>query len=139
MTAAQECPAVPKCARRSRGHRTASTWTDGATPFGLFAGVATAEFGPQAQAGWGEEHVAVGRAGAEWLVGFKCEHGGLPVTALGVCEGVDNSAELFAGKACTFRLWLRLHGELNSLRTRRPLRLPPPVGDGQHNPVRRSA
>ncbi|MFG3662530.1 lantibiotic dehydratase [Streptomyces sp. NPDC047706] len=38
-----------------------------ATPFGLFAGVATAEFGPQARADWGEEHVAVGRAGAEWL------------------------------------------------------------------------
>lgn len=38
-----------------------------ATPFGLFAGVATAEFGPQARADWGEEHVAVGRAGGEWL------------------------------------------------------------------------
>ncbi|WP_435601415.1 lantibiotic dehydratase [Streptomyces sp. C10-9-1] len=38
-----------------------------ATPFGLFAGVATAEFGPQARADWGEEHVAVGRAGAGWL------------------------------------------------------------------------
>ncbi|MGW5973131.1 lantibiotic dehydratase [Streptomyces sp. NPDC055186] len=38
-----------------------------ATPFGLFAGVAAAEFGPQARADWGEEHVAVGRAGAEWL------------------------------------------------------------------------
>ncbi|WP_129307261.1 lantibiotic dehydratase [Streptomyces sp. L2] len=38
-----------------------------ATPFGLFAGVATAEFGPQARADWGEDHVAVGRAGAEWL------------------------------------------------------------------------
>ncbi|WP_406307993.1 lantibiotic dehydratase [Streptomyces griseoaurantiacus] len=38
-----------------------------ATPFGLFAGVATAEFGPQVRASWGEEHVAVGRAGAEWL------------------------------------------------------------------------
>lgn len=38
-----------------------------ATPFGLFAGVATAEFGPHARADWGEEHVAVGRAGAEWL------------------------------------------------------------------------
>jgi len=38
-----------------------------ATPFGLFAGVATAEFGPQARADWGEEHMAVGRAGAEWL------------------------------------------------------------------------
>ncbi|MGS2588551.1 lantibiotic dehydratase [Streptomyces hebeiensis] len=38
-----------------------------ATPFGLFAGVATARFGPQARAGWGGEHVVVGRAGAEWL------------------------------------------------------------------------
>ncbi|BFO21263.1 lantibiotic dehydratase [Streptomyces sp. KM77-8] len=38
-----------------------------ATPFGLFAGVAIAEFGPQTRADWGEEHVAVGRAGAEWL------------------------------------------------------------------------
>ncbi|MEV0485704.1 lantibiotic dehydratase [Streptomyces sp. NPDC050508] len=38
-----------------------------ATPFGLFAGVATAQFGPQARAGWGVKHVAVGRAGAEWL------------------------------------------------------------------------
>jgi thiopeptide-type bacteriocin biosynthesis protein len=38
-----------------------------ATPFGLFAGVATAQFGPQASAAWGVEHVAVGRAGAEWL------------------------------------------------------------------------
>ncbi|MFH8467671.1 lantibiotic dehydratase [Streptomyces sp. NPDC017991] len=38
-----------------------------ATPFGLFAGVATAEFGSQARADWGEEHVAVGRAGAEWM------------------------------------------------------------------------
>ncbi|MFI9630421.1 lantibiotic dehydratase [Streptomyces sp. NPDC052042] len=38
-----------------------------ATPFGLFAGVATAAFGPGVRADWGEEHVAVGRAGAEWL------------------------------------------------------------------------
>lgn len=38
-----------------------------ATPFGLFAGVATAEFGPQARSDWGEEHMAVGRAGAQWL------------------------------------------------------------------------
>ncbi|MER7045562.1 lantibiotic dehydratase [Streptomyces jumonjinensis] len=38
-----------------------------ATPFGLFAGVATAKFGSQVSADWGEEHVLVGRAGAEWL------------------------------------------------------------------------
>ncbi|MFD4347401.1 lantibiotic dehydratase [Streptomyces coelicoflavus] len=38
-----------------------------ATPFGLFAGVTVAGFGPQARTSWGGEHVAVGRAGAEWL------------------------------------------------------------------------
>ncbi|MBT2420751.1 lantibiotic dehydratase [Streptomyces sp. ISL-22] len=38
-----------------------------ATPFGLFAGVTIAEFGPLARVGWGAEHVAVGHAGAEWL------------------------------------------------------------------------
>ncbi len=40
-----------------------------ATPFGLFAGVTTAEFGSQVRARWAEEHVAVGLAGAEWLAG----------------------------------------------------------------------
>ncbi|MFI6287405.1 lantibiotic dehydratase [Streptomyces sp. NPDC051018] len=38
-----------------------------ATPFGLFAGVATARFGSQVRVDWGSEHVVVGRAGAEWL------------------------------------------------------------------------
>nr|WP_202536985.1 lantibiotic dehydratase [Streptomyces sp. SID8350] len=38
-----------------------------ATPFGLFAGVTTVAFGSQARAEWGKAHVAVGRAGAEWL------------------------------------------------------------------------
>ncbi|OKH90523.1 lantibiotic dehydratase [Streptomyces uncialis] len=38
-----------------------------ATPFGLFAGVTTATFRPRASASWGEEHVLVGKAGAEWL------------------------------------------------------------------------
>ncbi|XED75995.1 lantibiotic dehydratase [Streptomyces sp. QH1-20] len=38
-----------------------------ATPFGLFAGVTTASFGTEADARWGEEHLAVIRAGAEWL------------------------------------------------------------------------
>jgi hypothetical protein len=70
---------------------------------------------------------------------FKCERSGVPVTALGTLEGVDSSVELFACKACTFRLELRLHGELSSPRTRRPLRLPPPVGVGSHDPVWRTA
>ncbi|MFD5319198.1 lantibiotic dehydratase [Streptomyces sp. NPDC127098] len=38
-----------------------------ATPFGLFAGVTAAEFGDRASVGWGGKHVAVVRAGAEWL------------------------------------------------------------------------
>ncbi|MER6091279.1 lantibiotic dehydratase [Streptomyces bluensis] len=38
-----------------------------ATPFGLFAGVATAEFGPWAQTEWGARHMVTARAGAEWL------------------------------------------------------------------------
>ncbi|MGW2523964.1 lantibiotic dehydratase [Streptomyces sp. NPDC001617] len=39
-----------------------------ATPFGLFAGVTTAAFGSRAATVWGAEHVAIGRASAEWLV-----------------------------------------------------------------------
>ncbi|WP_445395037.1 lantibiotic dehydratase [Streptomyces sp. LE64] len=50
-----------------------------ATPFGLFAGVAAAEFGPQARADWGEEHVAVGRAGAEWLAALVARLESCPV------------------------------------------------------------
>ncbi|MCI0383808.1 lantibiotic dehydratase [Streptomyces sp. CNQ085] len=51
-----------------------------ATPFGLFAGVAIAQFGPRARADWGTEHVAVGRAGAEWLAA--------------VVEGLESCPEL---------------------------------------------
>ncbi|XUL85292.1 lantibiotic dehydratase [Streptomyces galilaeus] len=38
-----------------------------ATPFGLFAGVASAAIGGQARAEWGSDHVVIGRASAEWL------------------------------------------------------------------------
>ncbi|MGW0557307.1 lantibiotic dehydratase [Streptomyces sp. NPDC002926] len=38
-----------------------------ATPFGLFAGVASAAIGPRAQMLWGSDHTVVGRASAEWL------------------------------------------------------------------------
>ncbi|WP_405826833.1 lantibiotic dehydratase [Streptomyces sp. NBC_00838] len=41
-----------------------------ATPFGLFAGVATAAFGARAGAVWGENHTVLARAGAEWLSGL---------------------------------------------------------------------
>ncbi|MFC8009822.1 lantibiotic dehydratase [Streptomyces cinereoruber] len=37
------------------------------TPFGLFAGVTTATFGDRTDAVWGQDHVVVARAGAEWL------------------------------------------------------------------------
>jgi class I lanthipeptide synthase len=38
-----------------------------ATPFGLFAGVASAAIGPRAHTMWGSDHTVVGRASAEWL------------------------------------------------------------------------
>ncbi|MFF7982871.1 lantibiotic dehydratase [Streptomyces sp. NPDC007901] len=38
-----------------------------ATPFGLFAGVTTAALGARAATVWGSDHVAIGRASAEWL------------------------------------------------------------------------
>jgi thiopeptide-type bacteriocin biosynthesis protein len=41
--------------------------TGRATPFGLFAGVASASFGPQLAVRWGDGHRAVARAGASWL------------------------------------------------------------------------
>ncbi|MYW01844.1 lantibiotic dehydratase [Streptomyces sp. SID3343] len=37
------------------------------TPFGLFAGVARATFGPRARTVWRADHAAIARAGAEWL------------------------------------------------------------------------
>ncbi|MGZ2358544.1 lantibiotic dehydratase [Streptomyces sp. 372A] len=37
------------------------------TPFGLFAGVTTAAFGDRTAAAWGEDHVVIAWAGAEWL------------------------------------------------------------------------
>jgi len=40
-----------------------------ATPFGLFAGVASARFGPELRLHYGEEHHAVARGDTEWLVG----------------------------------------------------------------------
>ncbi|MGH3915272.1 MAG: lantibiotic dehydratase family protein, partial [Pseudonocardiaceae bacterium] len=43
--------------------------TSRATPFGLFAGVAPARFGPELQLRYGGEHGAVARVDTEWLVG----------------------------------------------------------------------
>lgn len=37
------------------------------TPFGLFAGVTTATFDAEPHARWGQNHVVVARAGAEWV------------------------------------------------------------------------
>ena len=43
--------------------------TSRATPFGLFAGVAPAGFGPGLAVRWGEDHRAVARVDAVWLAG----------------------------------------------------------------------
>ncbi len=53
-------------------------WQSRATPFGLFAGVATASFGTNARAGWGSEHRAVARAAAEWLTAVTARLEGCP-------------------------------------------------------------
>ncbi|MFE2353102.1 lantibiotic dehydratase [Streptomyces parvulus] len=66
-----------------------------ATPFGLFAGVATAEFGPQARADWGEQHVAVGRAGAEWLAAV--------VERLELCPGLLERLPVVVNNTVTYR------------------------------------
>ncbi|MBD9702119.1 MULTISPECIES: lantibiotic dehydratase [Streptomyces] len=42
-------------------------WQGRATPFGLFAGVSTAEVGTGAHVRWGESHRTVARADAQWL------------------------------------------------------------------------
>ncbi|MFD8379103.1 lantibiotic dehydratase [Streptomyces sp. NPDC059679] len=39
-----------------------------ATPFGLFAGVASADLGSRAGTTWGSDHAVIGRASAEWLM-----------------------------------------------------------------------
>jgi hypothetical protein len=76
-----------------------------------------------------------------WTPGecFKCERSDVPVTPVGVMEGVAGCAELFTCQPCTFRLELRLHGGLSSQRNRRPMKLPPPVGVGLQDPVWRSS
>lgn len=66
-----------------------------ATPFGLFAGVATAEFGPQARADWGEEHVPVGRAGAEWLAAL--------VARLELCPDLLERLPVVSNNTVTYR------------------------------------
>ncbi|MFF7166910.1 lantibiotic dehydratase [Streptomyces sp. NPDC008086] len=42
-------------------------WQGRATPFGLFAGVSTAQVGTDAHVRWGERHRTVARADAQWL------------------------------------------------------------------------
>ncbi|MFE7608100.1 lantibiotic dehydratase [Streptomyces celluloflavus] len=42
-------------------------WQGRATPFGLFAGVSTAQVGTDAHVRWGESHRTVARADAQWL------------------------------------------------------------------------
>lgn len=52
--------------------------TSRATPFGLFAGVAPARFGPGLQLHYGEEHHAIARIDTEWLVGAITRLEGCP-------------------------------------------------------------
>ena len=48
------------------------------TPFGLFAGVAPAAWGPKTQTRWGEDHRAVARVNTEWLADVIARAEGCP-------------------------------------------------------------
>ena len=68
---------------------------DRATPFGLFAGVAPAAFGPGLTARWGEDHRAVVRPAAGWLAAM--------VTGLEACPELLRRLPVIAGNWCTVR------------------------------------
>lgn len=69
--------------------------TGRSTPFGLFAGVATAGFGPQPAARWGRRHRAVVRADAEWLAAV--------VTVLEECPALVGGLPVVVNNLCTVR------------------------------------
>jgi thiopeptide-type bacteriocin biosynthesis protein len=66
--------------------------TDRATPFGLFAGVAPAVFGPRLMARWGEDHHPVVRPDAEWLASV--------VTVLESCPELLRRLPVVASNLC---------------------------------------
>jgi thiopeptide-type bacteriocin biosynthesis protein len=69
--------------------------TGRSTPFGLFAGVAAARFGPRPVTQWGEQHRAVVRADATWLAST--------VTRLETCPQLLRRLPVVANNLCTVR------------------------------------
>lgn len=66
-----------------------------ATPFGLFAGVATADFSTNARADWGTEHQAIVAASAEWLAAV--------IARLESCPDLRAQLPLVANNTLTIR------------------------------------
>ncbi len=69
--------------------------TGRATPFGLFAGVASTSFGPEVAVRWGGGHRAIARAGAFWLAGV--------ITQLESCPQLFERLRLAANNICFVR------------------------------------
>lgn len=69
--------------------------TGRSTPFGLFAGVAAARFGPRPVTRWGEQHRAVVRADAVWLASL--------ITRLEECPQLVRQLPVVVNNLCTVR------------------------------------
>jgi class I lanthipeptide synthase len=85
-----------------------------ATPFGLFAGVAPAQFGPAASVRIGEDHRVTGRVDAVWLSGLVGELERCPGLAERVPVVVNNTATVRDGRLV---IGLRQHPSPAAART----------------------
>ncbi|WDT53517.1 lantibiotic dehydratase [Streptomyces sp. G7(2002)] len=63
-------------------------------PFGLFAGVAEARFGPRAEVAWGEDHRATARAGGDWMADIIVQLEGMPEVRRRLLVQLNNIAQL---------------------------------------------
>ncbi|MGX1851103.1 lantibiotic dehydratase [Streptomyces sp. NPDC055299] len=63
-------------------------------PFGLFAGVTPARFGPRAEVAWGEDHRATARAGGQWLADMIAEMEAMPAVRRRLLVQVNSIAQV---------------------------------------------
>lgn len=63
-------------------------------PFGLFAGVTEARFGPRAEVGWGEDHHATARAGGEWMADIIARLEEMPAVRRRLLVQLNNISQL---------------------------------------------
>ncbi|WP_129293507.1 lantibiotic dehydratase [Streptomyces lydicus] len=63
-------------------------------PFGLFAGVAEARFGPRTEVGWGEDHRVTARAGGEWMADIIAQLEAMPAVRRRLLVQLNSIAEV---------------------------------------------